>query len=44
MIDIADVAGETDKYMDIVDTVYRCRVAMGLSETSLACTSSMKGG
>ena len=44
VVDVADVAGETDKYMDIVDTVDTCRVPMGLSERSLACKSSIKGG
>ena len=44
VVDMADVAGETNKYMDIVDTVDRCRVPTGLSERSIGCTSSIKGG
>ena len=31
VVDVADVTGETDKYMDIVDTVDTCRVPTGLS-------------
>ena len=38
---MADVAGKTDKYMDIVDTVDTCRVPTGLSERSVACRSSI---
>ena len=44
VVDVADVVGETNKYMDIVDTVDTCRVPTGLSERSIACTSSIKGG
>ena len=36
--------GRLIKYMDIVDTVDTCRVPTGLSERSIACTSSIKGG
>ena len=36
VVDVADVAGETNKYMDIVDTVDTCRVPTGLSERSIA--------
>ena len=43
VVDIADVAGGTDKYMDIVDTVDTCRVPTGLSARSIACRSSIKG-
>ena len=41
---MADLAGETDQYMDIFDTVDTCRVPTGLSERSIACRSSIKGG
>ena len=44
VVDMADVAGETNKYMDIVDTVDTCRIPSGLSESSIACRSSIKGG
>ena len=44
VVDVADVARETNKYMDIVDTVDTCRVPTGLSERSVACRSSIKGG
>ena len=44
VVGVADVAEETDKYMDIVDTVDTCRVPTDLSERSIACTSSIKGG
>ena len=44
VVDMADVAGGTDKYMNIVDTVDTCRVPTDLSEKTIVCRSSIKGG
>ena len=42
-LEVVDVAGETDKYMDIVDTVDTCRVPTGLSERTIVRTKCLKG-